>query len=68
MKTQGTSRTFKTPVLDASKTYLYSVRVEIQRDGKTQTVEHQQNVVAGQEFALTFEENTETAQLALASR
>ena len=36
--------------------------------GKTQSVEHQEKVVAGQELALTFEENKETAQLTLASR
>ncbi|MCA9116112.1 MAG: TIGR03000 domain-containing protein [Planctomycetaceae bacterium] len=47
MTLTGTTRRFYSPALDSSKSYVYTVRVEVDRDGRTITRETEATVTAG---------------------
>ena len=49
MTVEGAQRRFVTPVIAAGETHLYTVKVEIVRDGKTLTKTAQTTVIPGQE-------------------
>ena len=57
MTVEGTQRRFVTPAIQAGETHLYTVKVEIVRDGKTLTKTAQTTVTTGQEafVAVAFE-------------
>jgi uncharacterized protein (TIGR03000 family) len=42
-------KTFRTPVLEAGKSFVYSIRVEVSKDGETMVGETTVNVQAGRE-------------------
>ena len=49
MTVEGAQRRFVTPVIQAGETHLYTVKVEVVRDGKTLTKTAQTTVTPGQE-------------------
>ena len=57
MTVEGTQRRFVTPAIQAGETHLYTVKVEVVRDGKTLTKTAQTTVTTGQEafVAVAFE-------------
>ncbi|MGE3804669.1 MAG: TIGR03000 domain-containing protein [Gemmataceae bacterium] len=56
MKTEGTERVFRTPVLDSKQTYFYEVRTEVMRDGKMHTDAQRVVFKSGQEVRAEFKE------------
>ena len=53
MTVEGTQRRFVTPTIQAGEQHLYTVKVEIVRDGKTITKTAQTTVTLGQEAVVT---------------
>ncbi len=53
MTVEGAQRRFVTPAIKAGETHLYTVKVEVVRDGKTLTKTAETTVTLGQEAALT---------------
>jgi uncharacterized protein (TIGR03000 family) len=53
MTVEGAQRRFVTPTIQAGESHLYTVKVEVVRDGKTITKTAQTTVTLGQEAVLT---------------
>jgi uncharacterized protein (TIGR03000 family) len=54
--TQGNTRTFETPALEAGRQYTYTMRAEVVRDGRTMAQEKRVEVEAGQDLTVEFKE------------
>jgi uncharacterized protein (TIGR03000 family) len=54
MTLTGKTRKFISPALPASNAYVYTVKVEIVRDGQTVSIEQKQIVRAGKNYELPF--------------
>ncbi len=58
---QGTVRAFNTPNLDPSRVYMYTMRVELARDGQTVRDAQQITIVPGVDVQVNFNNVTQTA-------
>jgi len=67
MTVGGTERRFVTPEMQAGVTHLYTVKVEVVRDGQTVTKTAQAAVTAGQEIAVTVAFDAKNQQELVAS-
>jgi uncharacterized protein (TIGR03000 family) len=56
MKTESNRRTFRTPQLEKGQAFYYMLRVEVVRDGKTQSETKRVIVRAGEEVRASFPE------------
>jgi uncharacterized protein (TIGR03000 family) len=61
MTVEGAQRRFVTPTIAAGETQLYSVKVEIVRDGKTLTKTAQTTVIPGQEAFVAVDFDAQVA-------
>ncbi len=57
----GNIRTFNTPNLDPSRVYMYTMRVELARDGQTVRDSQQITIVPGVDVQVNFNKVTQTA-------
>jgi uncharacterized protein (TIGR03000 family) len=63
----GTDRRFVTPEIQANVQYLYTVKVEVVRNGQTVSKTAQATVVAGQEVAVAVAFDAQNQQELVAS-
>jgi len=64
MTLTGTNRKYYSPELKRGLTYVYTVKVEIKRNGKTISRTSKTNVQAGQRIDLAFSENSRNQMVA----
>ncbi len=50
----STERSFRTPVLQPGQQYFYTLRVEVEKDGKVETVNRRVDIAAGQQVNVDF--------------
>jgi uncharacterized protein (TIGR03000 family) len=59
----GTRRSFRSPALESGKTYVYTIRVDLERDGRVVSNTQKARVRAGSRIELAFDEAEQAPEL-----